>query len=162
MIAGRRRITRLIGQFAPKPVDLLRSHAFRVLSQSGHRVLARIEIELADHGGKENGKLPVTYTDFVDYGIDRHAISPAIDEVEALGLVQVTERGQSGNSEFRRPSLFRLTYRNTDKAPPTDEWRAVETREQALCVVLAARKMSIGRSRRKREQRDAEPLKASG
>ena len=98
-MSGREKHKKLIGQFAPRAVDLLRSPSFRVLSLSGHRVLARIEIELADHGGKDNGQLPVTYADFEDFGIDRHAIGPGIDECEALGLIEVTERGRSGNAD---------------------------------------------------------------
>ncbi|MFL5007433.1 MAG: hypothetical protein ACJ8DK_19020 [Microvirga sp.] len=34
-------------------------HKRRALSLTGHRILARIEIELAEHGGNDNGKLPV-------------------------------------------------------------------------------------------------------
>lgn len=152
-MSGREKHKKLIGQFAPRAVDLLRSPAFRVLSLSGHRVLARIEIELADHGGKDNGQLPVTYADFEDFGIDRHAIGPAIDECEALGLIEVTERGRSGNAEFRRPSLYRLTYRYTEKAAPSDEWRRYDTIEQALVVARVARQSSVERSRRKRGHR---------
>jgi hypothetical protein len=32
-------------------------------------------------------------------------------EVCALGFVEITERGRAGNAEWRRPNLFRLTYR---------------------------------------------------
>jgi hypothetical protein len=56
-------------------------------------VLARIEIELADHGGMDNGKLIVTFEQFVEYGIERHAIAPAIRELEALGFIEITEHG---------------------------------------------------------------------
>jgi hypothetical protein len=158
-MSGREKHKKLIGQFAPRAVDLLRSPAYRVLSLSGHRVLARIEIELADHGGKDNGQLPVTYADFEDFGIDRHAIGPAINECEALGLIEVTERGRSGNAEFRTPSLYRLTYRYTDKAGPSDEWRRYDTIEQAKAVATVARQSSVERSRRKRGHRMQPPLR---
>ncbi len=46
---------RIDGQFAARLIEMLRSPAFRVLSLSGHRVLDR----LADHGGQDNGKLPL-------------------------------------------------------------------------------------------------------
>jgi hypothetical protein len=130
-----------------------------VLSLSGHRVLARIEIELADHGGNDNGQLPVTYADFEDFGIDRHAIGPAINECEALGLIEVTERGRSGNAEFRTPSLYRLTYRHTEKSGPSDEWRRYDTIEQAKAVATVARQSSVERSRRKRGHRMQPPLR---
>ena len=103
--------------------------------------------------------LPVTYVDFEDFGIDRHAIGPAINECEALGLIEVTERGRSGNAEFRTPSLYRLTYRYTDKAGPSDEWRRYDTIEQAKAVATVARQSSVERSRRKRGHRMPPPLR---
>ena len=39
------------GQFAPRLIEMLESPAYRALSLSGRRVLERIEIELAQHGG---------------------------------------------------------------------------------------------------------------
>ena len=50
-------------------IEMIRSPAYRVLSASGHRVIARIRIELGDHGGQDNGRLPVTHRNFHDYGI---------------------------------------------------------------------------------------------
>jgi hypothetical protein len=61
---------------------MMESPAYRVLSLSARRVLDRIMIELAHHGGNDNGKLPVTYEHFEEYGIHRHAIAPAIRELE--------------------------------------------------------------------------------
>ncbi len=110
----RRRQTRIAGQWIAHRVDMLRSPAWRVLSLSARRVLDRIEIEHASHGGAENGRLPVTYDDFHLYGIHRHAIGPAIREVVALGFVEITEAGRAGNAEFRKPNVFRLTFLNTN------------------------------------------------
>jgi hypothetical protein len=131
------RRTSIGGQFAPHTIAMLRSPAWRALSLSARRVLDRIEIELADHGGTDNGKLPVTYDDFVRYGIDRCAIAPAIREVVALGFVEITELGRAGNAEWRKPNLFRLTFRNT-KYAPTNEWEKI-TEEQAKLIARAAR-----------------------
>lgn len=71
------------------------SYAYRVLSLSAHRVLDRIEIEFARHGFKpeENGRLPVTYEQFEEYGLNRHAIAPAIRELAALGFSKSPARG---------------------------------------------------------------------
>jgi hypothetical protein len=74
------------GQFAARLIEMLESPAYRVLSRSGHMVLARIEIELAHHGGNDNGRLPVTTEDFVQYGMHRTSVAPAIREAKALGL----------------------------------------------------------------------------
>jgi hypothetical protein len=107
-------------------------------------VLARIEIEHAHHGGKENGRLPVTYDDFVRYGIHRHAIAPAIRELAALGFIEITQRGRAGNAEFRSPSMYRLTYRNAkdERGDGTHEWQRIETIEQAEAIAKIARRDS--------------------
>jgi hypothetical protein len=49
---------------------------------------------------------------FVEFGIERHAIAPAIRELVALGFVEVTRQGCAGNAGCRQPTLFRLTYRH--------------------------------------------------
>jgi hypothetical protein len=100
--------------------------------------LDRIEIEMADHGGTDNGRLPVTYDDFERYGIHRHAVGPAIREVVALGFVEITEAGRAGNAEWRKPNLFRLTYRQT-KYELTNDWDKVKTPEEAEAIAQSAR-----------------------
>ena len=130
---------RINGQFAARLIEMLESPAFRALSLSGHRILARLEIELAHHGGNDNGRLPVTYDDFQAYGIDRHAIGPAIREVAALGFLEITQRGRAGNAEYRTPNMFRITYRPTNDAEPSDEWRRIKTHEEAAAIAGNAR-----------------------
>lgn len=133
----------IAGQWAPHLIEMLRSPAWRVLSLSARRVLDRLEIELADHGGKDNGRLPATYADFQAYGLDRHAIAPAIRECAALGFLEVTEAGRAGNAEFRKPNLFRLTY--VDGIGPlraTHEWRRIAEVE-ANAIARTARSASL-------------------
>ncbi len=135
---GRKAISR---PFAPRPVEMLESPPFRVLSRAAHQVLARIEIEFGHHGGKDNGRLPVTYADFEKYGIHSNMIAPALRELEALGFIQITEHGCAGNAEFRRPSKYRLTYRHTDNeaGDGTHEWRRTTTIAQAEEIAKDAR-----------------------
>jgi hypothetical protein len=143
------RKNKIAGQFSARTIAMMESPAFQVLSLSGHRVLNRLEIEHAHHGGNDNGKLPVTFNQFSECGIDRHAIAPAIREVCALGFVEITERGQAGNREFRRPNLFRLTYRDCGRAASTNEWRDIKTMEQAQYIACAARKLTeLARSKK--------------
>src|SRR5689334_17678696 len=123
--ARRGKRTQIGGQFAWRLIEMLRSPAYRALSLSGHRILARLEIELAQHGGDDNGKLPTTFDQFAEYGISRRLVAPAIREVVALGFIEVTERGRAGNAEWRRPSVYRLTYRPTRIAEATDDWRKI-------------------------------------
>ncbi len=142
---GRTRRTSIDGQFAARQIALLESPAFRTLSLSARRVLDRIEIEHAHHGGVDNGRLPVTYEDFAAYGMDRHAIPPAIRELEALGIIEVTERGRAGNAEFRTPNRFRLTYQLAKGLDRTHEWKRIQTMEQAQKIARHARAESTSR-----------------
>jgi hypothetical protein len=139
-MSGYRR-NRIAGQFSARTIEMLQSPAFRVLSLAAHRVLTRIEIEHAHHGGRDNGKLPVTFDQFEGYGIHRHAIAPAQRELVALGFVEITEHGTAGNGEWRRPTKFRLTNRhNYCGAKPTDEWSRSKTVEEAAARQAEARR----------------------
>lgn len=158
------RRNRISGQFAWHTIDMLRSPAWCALSLTARRILDRIEIELADHGGVDNGKLPVTYDDFQHYGIHRHAIAPAIREAVALGFLEITEAGRAGNADFRKPNLFRLTYRHLSRADPTDEWKRIATDEQAEQIKRQWRKTpkaSGGNRHRKRPIHSTETVTTS-
>ena len=103
-------------------IEMLGSPAYRALSVSAHRVIARIRMEFGNHGGQDNGKLPVTYRDFHAYGIHPNAISPAIREAVALGWIRITEYGVASNAEFRKPTKFALTHQSVGDAaarPPS-------------------------------------------
>ena len=116
------------------------SPAMRALSLTGWRILNRIELELARHGGNDNGQLPVTFADFERHGIWRHAIGPGIREVCALGFVELTRPGRSGGGEFRMPNLYRLTYLQAHGKGPTHEWRQIKTVEQAERIARKVRR----------------------
>jgi hypothetical protein len=148
-VASPRKRNQIYGQFAARPIKMLESPAYRVLSRAAHQVLARIEIEHAHHGGVENGHLPVTYEHFVEYGLHAKAIPPAIRELVELGFIEVTQRGCGGNAEFRRPSHYRLTYRHAkgETGDGTHEWRKIETIEQAEDVAQQARRNTDTRAR---------------
>lgn len=124
--------------FSKRTIRMLESPAYRVLSQAAHRVISRIEVELGKHAGKDNGKLPVTMDNFVEYGLHRHAISPAIRELEDLGFIQVI-RGIAAMAGQRRPSLYRLTYLPSYGEEPSNEWATVLTVEDAERIAKGAR-----------------------
>ena len=138
----KRRKTKIGGQFAARLIEMLESPAYRALSQSAHRILARLEIEHGHHAGSDNGRLPVTFGDFEKYGMDPHSIAPAQREVQALGFAEITERGRPSKSDFgRHPHHWRLTYlQDLYGHPPTHEWRRHKTIEEARRVSNAARK----------------------
>jgi hypothetical protein len=141
-------------QWSARRREMLESPAYRALSQSAHRVISRLELELCYHGGNDNGQLPVTFEDFVDYGIERGSIAPALREGEALGFFRITDRGRAGNREYRAPNKFYLTFavgRGSRKNPPSDEWRKIKTLEEAKEIARTARanKNKGGRTRHK-------------
>ena len=138
-IAGHRRRNRIAGQFTALLTEMLESPAWCVLSLSARRVLDRVAIELRHHGGHEGDGLCVTYSDFEEYGMDRHAIAPAIREVVALGFLRITREGRAGNCEFRRSTLYKSTYLNTVDGEPTHDWRQITSLKQAQAKVREAR-----------------------
>jgi hypothetical protein len=137
-----KRRNRINGQWSPRLIEMLESPAYRALSLSAHRVISRIEIELGNHGGNDNGRLPVTKLDFVEYGISARLVAAAIREAEALGFILVTERGRGGNAEHRHPNKFFLTFahgRDSRANPPTHGWRKIKTMAEAIEIASNAR-----------------------
>jgi hypothetical protein len=137
-----KRRNRINGQWSPRLIEMLESPAYRALSVSAHRVMSRIEIELGSHGGNDNGRLPVTKQDFLEYGISHDQIAPAIRELEALGFIRVTEHGRGGNAEYRKPNLFFLTFahgRDSRELAPPHDWRRIKTMQEAESIARAAR-----------------------
>ncbi|MCP3469822.1 hypothetical protein NLM33_05695 [Bradyrhizobium sp. CCGUVB1N3] len=105
---------------------------------AARKLLDRGEIELAQHGGTGNGRLPITYADFEKYGVDRKSIAPALREICALGFWEITERGRPSKAEWRFPNKIRLTYRWTDDAP-TNDWKRIRDLDHAKKVATEAR-----------------------
>lgn len=143
-MAGRahNRRTSIGEQFSPRVVRMLESPAYRVLSQSEHRCLSRLEVELGHHGGTDNGRLPCTYDHFEEYGVHRKSIGPSLRALAALGFIEITEQGRAGNAEYRRPNMFRLTFRHTAGREPTHEWQRIKTVDEAEFIAKRARDAS--------------------
>jgi len=125
--------------FFAQPIGMLKSPAFRTLSQSAHRALSRLVIELAKHAGNDNGNIVVTFDDFEAYGIHRHSIAPAIRELVALGFVEKTEHGCAGNAYERTATKYRLTMTAVGTTDPTNEWKKIASLEEAERIAAAAR-----------------------
>ena len=129
MVKRRNPIT---GQWSARPIAMQRSYSWRVLSRAAHQCLSRIEIELADHGGNDIDELPVTFDDFVAYGLHRSAIAPALAELEALGFIDITQRGVAARAaDDRRPNKFRLLTRPWEKkGSPRPRWDKIRDTER--------------------------------
>ena len=96
------------------------SVAYWALKPIEARILAVIEIEHMRHGGVENGRLIVTRRQFEKRGIHKDAIAPGLRALEALGFIEIMERGVAGVGDHVQAHRFRLTYVQPN---PTDEWR---------------------------------------
>lgn len=116
---------------------LLESSAFRALSFAARRVLDRLEVEHLRHGGRENGQLICTYTDFEQWGVRRGSIPGAIRELVALGFLEVVSQGRRSSAQFRAPHVYRLTHVHGN-LKPTDEWEKIGSDEEAREVIRAA------------------------
>lgn len=140
-MGGGKRRNQISGQWAARSIEMMESPAYRILGLSAHRALSRVEIEFAHHGGQDNGKLPVTFDDFANYGIHRTSIGPALDELEALGFIKITEHGKMRKAaEYRRPNKFLLMSRPPQKGVVAhDGWRRFKTIEEAEAAVVDAR-----------------------
>jgi hypothetical protein len=151
-----RRTRRVSEQFVMLTIRMLASPAYQVLSLAARRVLDRLEIEHANQGGYENGKLTVTYDQFVEFGIHRTAVAPAIRELEMLGFIVVTQRGLAGIAEHRRPNKFMLTYLPADGMTlehGKGDWRSVDTVQAAKDIKRRGRKSRPSRAYRPTKQR---------
>jgi hypothetical protein len=124
------------GQYVPHLRELIEAPAWRALSRPARLVLDRIEIEHMRHGGQDNGKLAVTFDDFVEHGIHRNIIASAIRECVALGLLVITRPGSAGNAEYRAPNRFLLPYLQANTAD--QKWREIATLEEAEAIAKAA------------------------
>ena len=121
---------RLREQFIPHLATMLTSDVFRSLRLADLRILQRLEIEHVSHGGKQNGDLRCTYTDFVKYGVRRASIPEGIRRLVHGGFLVVTAQGRQSYGDLRIPSRYRVTYLPTFAdgrwVEPTHEWRLLE------------------------------------
>ena len=128
-------------QWAARSIEMLESPAYRALGLSEHRALARVEIELAHHGGHDNGRLPITFDDFARYRIRRSSIGPALIALETLGFIKITEHGKKAKAaEYRVSNKFLLLSRPPQKGlePPPNKWKRFETVKDAEAAIAEA------------------------
>ena len=128
-------------QFIAHRRDMRESAAWRFLPDNARRVLDRLEVEHMLHGSADNGHLPCTYRDFEEAGIRRQAIALAIRQCVALGFLEITREGRRSIGEFRRCTLYRLTYLNGvgSSRPPTHDWQKFKEPERARAALEAVR-----------------------
>lgn len=141
------------------------SVAWKVLSSAAKQIYWRINVEHMAHGGRENGRLPCTYTDFEKYGVRRKSISKALDELVALGFIEITRKGHlRPEGDSGAPSQYRITcipvYKSDGVERATNEWRRFETvadAKQAVAIYHESASTERGRRYYKRKRNKIKP-----
>ncbi|TIM21270.1 MAG: hypothetical protein E5Y61_32435 [Mesorhizobium sp.] len=124
--------------------DFMESDAFRTLSGNAHRALFRILIEHVSHAALCNGRLIVTHTQFIEYGVTGEYVADATGELEFKGIIRV-QRGKAGDGTSH-PNTYRLTFTGDHEgAPATNEWRR--------CTMAMAKAWSTTVRKQQAEQR---------
>jgi hypothetical protein len=116
--------------------EMLKSPAWQGLSLCARRVLDRLAVEHLNHGGKENGKLRVSYEQFEKVGIHKRHLRRALLDLKTRGLVKV-DRGRGGKGQFRAPNIYTLTFLPIGGVDATDEWRSFQPDDKALSRSVA-------------------------
>jgi hypothetical protein len=121
--------------------EMLDSPAWRALAGNAMKVVMRIALEHLKHGGVENGKLPVTYQDFVKCGVRRNSVRQAILIAIYLGWIDKTSTGEvPWHGDIRKPSTFALTWLpRHDGVPPSNRWKRFESDAEAKAAIRVAK-----------------------
>jgi len=120
-----KKLMALRAPFVGMPVEVMVSDAYRTLDIHSRRVLDALLVEHANHAGRANGRLIVTYDQLQkEYRLSRGKIAPAIRDLERRGLICRTADGYARDGK-RLPSQYRLTFFPSlpDRMGWTDEWR---------------------------------------
>jgi hypothetical protein len=121
---------------------MLESPAWRTLPGHALKLVMRIALEHLSHGGLDNGALPVTYGDFVKFGIERRRIREAIMIAEGLGFIERVSVGETPwHGHIRTPGKFALTWLpKANGIPPSNKWTRHTTIADANAAILYAQR----------------------
>jgi hypothetical protein len=121
--------------------EMLDSPAWRTLPGNAMKIVFRIVLEHLKHGGVDNGGLPVTYLDFVKFGVRRNSIREAIEIAISLGWIDRTSVGEvPWHGDVRKPSTYGLTWLpQYNGAPASNRWIKIDTQVDAKNAVKRAK-----------------------
>lgn len=163
--AEQRRMDRMNRPPAGQPfmwftLEMMESAAWWGMSDAAWRLMCRVGIEHCNHGGTQNGDLPVTYDDFERYGVRRKSVRRAVQELVALGWIDVVSPGRAGQGVGRCAARYAMTWLPTvDGAPGTKRWKSLKTKEDAKAALQFSRSKRPGqRSRSAGTQSSVTPI----
>jgi hypothetical protein len=125
--------------------EMLLSPAWNSASHLQRSMVLVLLTELGRHGGKDNGALIFTNSNWEEFGFGRCIIKPNLAALQALGFVDI-KAGHPGLKGYGKARRYRLTFMpiidavGNEIEPPTDEWARFSTTEQAKAAVWRARK----------------------
>jgi hypothetical protein len=105
-------------------VEVMESPHWCGLSINARRILDRLLIENNQHRSEKNGQLQVSFDQFVEHGVGRRFVRPALKELVSLGLLTISSGKAQGCR--RPPNLYRLAFLGTLDGPAT--WTGYATR----------------------------------
>jgi hypothetical protein len=150
--------------------ELLRSPPWRRRSINCVRLIEFLLVEQMAHGGLENGNLLAPFVQLEAWGIGRRLITDAVDEAEALGLIEVRRGGKKGLAA-NHLSAYRLTFYATRCKPeglakpywvaPTDEWKRLKTVDEVDAAMASARseREKLRRAKNRKQVHKGEPVR---
>jgi hypothetical protein len=106
--------------------ELVDSAAWRTAPINTKRFVERLMIEHMSHAGLENGLLPCTFNDCVQWGIGRRFVEQAQADAIRRGLVYRTQKGRRHSRKLgRTPHLFGLGWLPAhDAAAAPNRWKS--------------------------------------
>lgn len=122
---GQQKHWKMEGAFVRLPLHLLQSPAYQGLNMAAMRVLTFLQIENLTHGGVENGRLHAPHRQLIATGIGKAHVKPALDMLEAFGLIARTSDGKrlGGRPNAARYGLCWLPFH--DEPEPRDGFRSI-------------------------------------
>jgi hypothetical protein len=141
------------GSFIWLTREMLESPAWRALSKPAQSIVFRIAIEHMSHAGTQNGDLPVTYRDFESYGVRRKSLPDALAQAQALGWIDIVERGRPAYADQRRPSKYGLTWlpRAAGSMSASNRWQRVRTQAEARTILNESNRKRKEERRKRKE-----------
>ena len=123
--------------------EMIESTAWRVMSARALKMFMRVCYEHILHGGTENGRLKITFDDFVQAGVRRQDVRATEAELIALGFIERRFDGRRGWGATKgSPAEFRLCHLSVRAAdniePPSNAWKRHATAEDAHHAVANA------------------------
>ncbi len=104
-------------RFVWLPVEVMESPHWCGLSRNARRIIDRLLIENLQHRSEKNGQLQVSFEQFVEHGVGRRFVRPALNELVSLGLLAISSGTARGCQ--RPPNLYRLAFLGTLEGPAT-------------------------------------------